>query len=91
MGAYPGAVNIPLDDLEFRIEELGDKDRDVTLYCASGARSSYGQRILESSGFRNITNGSGVRVFRCLFNIRRSAPRQTGFQINERVSLLNFL
>ncbi|NCC76345.1 MAG: CoA-disulfide reductase, partial [Clostridia bacterium] len=40
-GAYPGAVNIPLDELEMRMDELGKKDRKLILYCASGGRSSY--------------------------------------------------
>jgi len=59
-GAYPGAVNIPLDDLQMRIGELGSKSRDITLYCASGARSAYGQRILMQMGFTNIKNGGGI-------------------------------
>lgn len=59
-GAYPDAINIPLDSLDSRIDELGDKDREITLYCASGARSGYGARILESLGFTNIKNGGGL-------------------------------
>lgn len=59
-GAYPGAVNIPLDELPNRINELGDKDRDITLYCASGARSAYGQQVLQHLGFTNVKNGGGL-------------------------------
>jgi len=59
-GAYPGAVNIPLDELPNRVSELGDKSRDITLYCASGARSAYGQRILAQFGFSNVKNGGGI-------------------------------
>jgi rhodanese-related sulfurtransferase len=59
-GAYPGAVNIPLDDLQARITELGSKSRDITLYCASGARSAYGQRVLAQLGFTNVKNGGGI-------------------------------
>ncbi|MBN2627879.1 MAG: CoA-disulfide reductase, partial [Spirochaetales bacterium] len=60
MGAYPGAVNIPLDELTSRIEELGDKNREIILYCASGARSAYAVRFLVNEGFSNITNGGGI-------------------------------
>lgn len=60
MGAFPGAVNIPLDELPNRAEELGSKDREITLYCASGARSSYGQRVLSQMGFSNVDNGGGL-------------------------------
>lgn len=59
-GAYPGAINIPLDELQMRIIELGDKSRDITLYCASGARSAYGQRGLQQMGFTNVKNGGGI-------------------------------
>ena len=59
-GAYPGAINLSLDELESKANELGDKDRDITLYCASGARSAYGVRILQSIGFTNAKNGGGL-------------------------------
>jgi len=59
-GAYPGAINIELDQLASRANELGDKSRDITLYCASGARSAYGQRLLQQMGFTNVKNGGGL-------------------------------
>jgi rhodanese-related sulfurtransferase len=59
-GAYPKAVNIPLDELQMRVDELGSPSRTITLYCASGARSAYGQRILQQLGFTNVSNGGGV-------------------------------
>lgn len=59
-GAYPGAVNIQLDELASRVGELGSKDRDITLYCASGARSAYAQRMLMQMGFTNVKNGGGL-------------------------------
>jgi rhodanese-related sulfurtransferase len=43
-----------------RIDELGSKDRDITLYCASGARSAYAQRMLQQMGFKNVKNGGGL-------------------------------
>ena len=59
-GAYPGAVNIQLDELPSRVNELGDKSRDITLYCASGARSAYAQRMLQQMGFTKVTNAGGL-------------------------------
>jgi len=59
-GAYQGAINIQLDELPARVNELGDKSRDITLYCASGARSAYAQRMLQQMGFTNVTNGGGL-------------------------------
>lgn len=59
-GAYPGAVNIPLDELEMRMDELGKKDRKLILYCASGGRSSYAVQMLRAYGFTNLENGGGL-------------------------------
>lgn len=60
MGAVDGAISIPLDELQERVAELGDMNREITLYCASGARSSYGQRLLQQMGFTNVHNGGGL-------------------------------
>ncbi len=59
-GAYPGAINIDLDQLANRASELGDKNREIILYCASGARSAYGVRMLQQLGFTNVKNGGGL-------------------------------
>ncbi len=60
MGAVPEALNIPLDDIGTQAEKLGAKDRHITVYCASGARSAYAVRILQQMGFTNAENGGGV-------------------------------
>jgi NADPH-dependent 2,4-dienoyl-CoA reductase/sulfur reductase-like enzyme/rhodanese-related sulfurtransferase len=59
-GAYPGAINIPLDELQNHIHKLGNSSRNITLYCASGARSFYGQQLLMQHGFSNVKNGGGI-------------------------------
>jgi NADPH-dependent 2,4-dienoyl-CoA reductase/sulfur reductase-like enzyme/rhodanese-related sulfurtransferase len=59
-GAIQGAINIPLDELPARMSELGNLSRPVTVYCASGARSAYAQRLLEQAGFSNVRNGGGI-------------------------------
>ena len=60
-GAFPGAKNIPLDDLMHRQHEFGsDKNREIVVYCASGGRSSYAQRMLMQLGYTNVTNGGGL-------------------------------
>lgn len=74
-GAYPGAINIPLDELPSRYEELGNKaDRDITLYCASGARSSYAQNILLQIGYTNVKNGGGIAAMMAKKNQPKAAP-----------------
>lgn len=60
-GAFPNAINIPLDDLMSGNAELGDDpDREIIVYCATGARSAYAQQILRSRGFSNVINGGGI-------------------------------
>jgi phage shock protein E len=58
-GAYPGAVNIPVQELGHRAGEL-PKDRPVVLYCASGARSAFAARLLRSNGWRDVMNAGGL-------------------------------
>ncbi len=72
MGAYPNAVNIPVDDLEQRFQELGnDKSRDITVYCASGARSAYAEIMLKQLGFTNVRNGGGLTTM--MANVKKES------------------
>lgn len=59
-GAYPGAINIPLDEIQIQLSKFGSHSREIIVYCASGARSAYGQRILQQHGFTNVKNGGGI-------------------------------
>ncbi|MEI6274452.1 MAG: FAD-dependent oxidoreductase [Prolixibacteraceae bacterium] len=59
-GAYPGAINIPVDEVQRRISEFGNQSREITVYCASGARSAYAQKILQQLGFTQVKNGGGI-------------------------------
>jgi len=72
-GAYPGAINIPLDEMQLRINELGSKSREITLYCASGARSAYAQRVLMQIGYTNVTNGGGIAAMMASRNTKPAA------------------
>ncbi len=61
MGAVPGAINVPLDDLPGRAASIiGEKEREVIVYCASGARSAYALRQLKQMGYKKVTNGGGL-------------------------------
>ena len=56
-GSFPGAINIPLDELSAKVNSIGKKDQPVIVYCASGMRSSSAQRVLMSAGYENVENG----------------------------------
>ena len=54
----PGAVNIPLDDLRQRLDEL-PRESEIQVFCRSGQRAYYATRILLQNGFkvRNLAGG----------------------------------
>jgi len=58
-GFYPGAVNIPVQDIARRLGEL-KKDKTVVLYCASGARSGMAARMLKQAGYADVINAGGL-------------------------------
>lgn len=58
-GGYPGAVNIPLQVLGARMNEI-PKDKAVVLYCASGGRSGMAARQLKQAGYADVTNAGGL-------------------------------
>lgn len=59
-GAYPGAINIPLPLLPLKMSELGPKTSPIVLYCASGARSAQGARLLKMAGFTDVVNAGSL-------------------------------
>ncbi|MPW29830.1 CoA-disulfide reductase [Agarivorans sp. B2Z047] len=58
LGAIPGAVNIPVDQLRERINEL-PKDKEILVYCMVGLRGNVAYRQLVNHGFKakNLTGG----------------------------------
>jgi phage shock protein E len=53
-GHLAGAINIPLDDLPRRVDELKGKEAPVVVYCRSGARSAAATRVLKSKGLVDV-------------------------------------
>lgn len=54
-GSLPGAVNIPLDDLRERMQEL-PKEKEIIVFCAVGLRGYLAQRILRGHGYTAVRN-----------------------------------
>jgi NADPH-dependent 2,4-dienoyl-CoA reductase/sulfur reductase-like enzyme/rhodanese-related sulfurtransferase len=53
-----GALNIPVDELRFRLEEV-PRDRMIVVHCRSGFRSHLALRILKQNGFTDVRNLTG--------------------------------
>ena len=56
-GHVEGATNIPVQELNFRMSEVGDKKRPVVVYCRSGARSAAAAGLLRSNGYDVVDIG----------------------------------
>lgn len=54
-GHIPGAVSIPLGDLEKRIEEL-NKEKEIIIICRTGNRSDLASKQLAEKGFSQLKN-----------------------------------
>jgi NADPH-dependent 2,4-dienoyl-CoA reductase/sulfur reductase-like enzyme/rhodanese-related sulfurtransferase len=57
-GKVLGSVNIPVDSLRNRLDQL-PKDKKIAVYCASGVRSAIAARMLQQLGYKQVYNVSG--------------------------------
>jgi pyruvate/2-oxoglutarate dehydrogenase complex dihydrolipoamide dehydrogenase (E3) component/rhodanese-related sulfurtransferase len=55
----PGVINIPLDQLRARLDEL-PRDREIYVICRSGQRAYYATRLLLQNGFKARTVAGGM-------------------------------
>ncbi len=63
-GHVKHAINIPLGELESRLDEISAyKDRNVVLYCNTGNRSGKALDLLKQKGFSMLMNAPGVKQY----------------------------
>ncbi|MGQ0507613.1 MAG: rhodanese-like domain-containing protein [Myxococcaceae bacterium] len=55
-GHAEGARNIPVQELEQRVKEVGDPKTGVVVYCKAGMRAASAEQILRKHGFANVLN-----------------------------------
>jgi len=58
LGTISGSVNIPVDELRNRLDEV-PRDKPVYVFCAVGLRGYLASNILIQNGFNNVYNLSG--------------------------------
>ncbi len=58
ISSIPNAINIPLERLTERLDEL-DRQKEIVVICRSGRRSARGVSILKKAGFTSVKNLTG--------------------------------
>ena len=63
-GHIPGAVNVPVDDIESIAKVTEDKETPIFAYCLSGSRSSKAVSALKAMGYTKVTNIGGINRYK---------------------------
>ena len=64
-GYIPGAINIPLSDIDEKIiSSLPDKSQMILVYCRSGNRSREASDKLSKLGYTNILEIGGINAWK---------------------------
>ncbi len=50
-GSFKTSLSIPLDELQYRLDEL-DREKDIITHCTSGQRALIGYHILKKAGYK---------------------------------------
>jgi phage shock protein E len=59
-GHVPGAINIPLHQIQDRLDEFKNMPKPVVAYCRSGVRSGMAISILKEAGIQDVIDGGGL-------------------------------
>ena len=64
-GYIPGAINIPLSDIDEKIiSSLPDKSQMILVYCRSGNRSREASDKLSKLGYSNVLEIGGINAWK---------------------------
>ncbi len=63
-GHIPGSQNLPLQLVEKLPSVMADKEKELFVYCRSGARSRQAVEILKRMGYSNAYNIGGIAAYR---------------------------
>lgn len=60
-GHLPGAVNVPVQELEATLASLPvDRSREIVVYCRSGMRSARARTLLLKAGYAKVEDLGGM-------------------------------
>lgn len=54
------AINVPINEIDNHLKDLGQKDQKIVVYCRSGRRSTRAHSILLAHGFKDVYNLGGM-------------------------------
>jgi len=70
-GHLPGAINVPVADIEQRILEVApDKQGPILLHCQSGRRSSLAKAKLDKLGYANVRDLGSIDAARAALDLK---------------------
>lgn len=55
-----GAINIPVQEIAGKSEEIAEMQKPIVVYCLSGGRSAIAAGILQQAGISEVYNGGGI-------------------------------
>jgi rhodanese-related sulfurtransferase len=58
-GHVEGAINIPLNEIPYKLEEIKSWKSTVVACCAAGSRSAQAVMYLRQEGLQDVHNGGG--------------------------------
>ena len=65
-GAIPGSKNIPLQEIQSKIDQIKKLNKPIITCCASGMRSGNAASILNHHGIETINGGGWISLSRKL-------------------------
>ena len=57
---FPGAINIPLEQVQQKVNDFKEMPKPIITYCRSGNRSGMAVSMLKQAGITDAVNGGGL-------------------------------
>ena len=57
---FPGAINIPLEQVQEKVNDFKEMPKPIIAYCRSGNRSGMAVSMLKQAGITDAVNGGGL-------------------------------